>query len=84
MKNNRLALNYRPIISITPSKRRVPVDNHDLMELDECIKEKIKENCYEQEMTKQMVKKLQNNVLLNGDTESVSNEQNYTLNRTLK
>lgn len=77
MKNNRSALNYRPIISITPSKRRIPVDNHDLMELDECIEKKIKENNYEQEMAETISK----SYVVKGYNECVSDEQGYTLNR---
>lgn len=34
-------LNYRPIISVTPSKTKVPVDSQDLRNLDNVIQKKL-------------------------------------------
>lgn len=42
MENNKL--NYRPIISITPSKKKVPVPASHMMELDKVIQKKIKQS----------------------------------------
>lgn len=37
-------LDYRPIISITPSKSKVSVSAHQMEELDKVIRKKIKQN----------------------------------------